>query len=240
MIKRVLSLMLLAGGLLGAAPAAWADTVADKPRLAVLVDGSAAFSKQLDSKLEEMRRFDLPAPAASLKGQLAAAKITLAGEPTVEQCLKAHDRTQMDMALVGSYSKGAGGPRILARLYDLRTGEFSRELSLVGDGPDTNALANQLAIFVRQSAPLRCGIKDMQDDVVVIDLGSMDGVTQGATFKVYRYPLNLAPVEIGTVRVTDVQPFAARGEVEDTAKGMSPQAGDVLVEQTSGLLLGSQ
>jgi hypothetical protein len=47
---------------------------------------------------------------------------------------------------------------------------------------------------------------------------------------------NIAPQRIGTVRVVDVTPFAARAEAEEVMKGFRLEVGDALIEQTSSML----
>jgi hypothetical protein len=213
---------------------AHAETVTDKPRLVVLLPPNA-FTTKLKNELVATRRFDL-VEKSNLKGLLQQKRISLSAKLSVEQSRQALAIAGADMVLDGSVQSGSG-LRVTGRLFDLRNGEITRDLSLLGEANDTEVLAKQLAAFVRHSAPIRCLVKDMNEDTVVLDLGAMDGVVPGSKYKVFRYPQNLKPREIGAVRVTKVDPFASSGEVESTASGITLESGDVLVEQTSAYVL---
>lgn len=214
----------------------WADTVTEKPRLAIALAGANDFAKALKTQLEATHRFVI-VDKPSLKAQLAKAKIVLDGELSVRDSLRARALTGADIVVDGALKRTNGEMQITTRLYDFRTGEFSRDLSLIGATGDTATLAGQLAGFVRHSAPIRCRIKDVNDDQIELDLGEMDGVKVNTVYRVYRHPLNVKPLEIGLVRVKSVQPFAALAEVEEVPKGITLQRGDALEEQTADLLL---
>lgn len=220
-----------------AAPPASAETVTDKPRLVVaLSGGQPAFLDALKTKLEGTRRFDVIS-RPNVKAALQQKQIVLDGKLSVQKSQQALAVVGTDLVLDGKVEAAGGGLKVTSRLYDFRTGEITRDLSLMGDSGDADVLAAQLAAFVRHSMPIKCLIKAVNDDQIVLDLGAMDGVVQGSTFKVYRHPLNLKPREIGLIRVTKADPFASSAEVESTVQGITLEQGDTLVEQTAGYVL---
>ncbi|MEB3197300.1 MAG: hypothetical protein VKP62_08860 [Candidatus Sericytochromatia bacterium] len=214
--------------------AALADTVADKPRLAVAIAGAPApFLTSLGTKLTATRRFvvvDGPAAKAKLKG------VPLNADLTLENARKARTAANIELLVDGKYENAGNQLRVTVRLFDFRTGEFSRDLGLLGEGSAAETLADQLVSFIRHADPLRCRVKDIDEDQIILDLGEVDGVRPGSLWRVFRFPGNVKPKELGTLRVTTVQPFAARAEAEQVAPGTVFERGDVLVEQTSGLL----
>jgi hypothetical protein len=220
----------LAGGV------AQADTVVDKPRLVIAMSGQPAFVDALKTRLEGMRRFEL-INRPNAKSALQQKKIALDGKLSVEKSKQALAIAGTDLMLDGKVEDAAGGLRITSRLYDFRTGEITRDLSLIGDAGDVETLAGQLASFVRHNMPLRCEIKAINEDQIVLDLGSMDGIVQDSLFKVFRHRHNLKPREIGLIRVVKADPFAAAAEAESTAQGVVLEPGDILVEQTSAYVI---
>ncbi len=217
------------------APAVRAETVAEKPRLTVSLAGSPEFTAALKTSLAATKRFVI-VDKPSLKNTLSAASISLSPAITVQQSRRARALAGTDLVLEGTLKSGPS-VQVTTRLFDLRNGEFSRDLSLFGEAGSTKALAGQLATYVRRSVPLRCLIRTMAEDVAILDLGEADGVTVGSFFKVYRHPANTQPVEIGLLRVTQLEAFGARAEVEETKAGQTVGMGDTLVEQTSELNL---
>lgn len=213
---------------------AMADTVTEKPRLAVAIENAPApLTTALATKLTATRRFrvvDGPAARAKLES------VNLNADLTLEGARKARAAANIELLLDGKYEGTGNQVRLTVRLFDFRTGDFSRDLGLLGEGNAAEALADQLVGFVRHADPLRCRVKDIDEDQIVLDLGEADGVRPGSLFRVIRYPSNVAPKELGTVRVTTVQPFASRAEVEQAPPGTTFQRGDVLLEQTSELL----
>ncbi|MEB3330506.1 MAG: hypothetical protein VKQ33_14870 [Candidatus Sericytochromatia bacterium] len=213
---------------------AGADTVADKPRLGVAIaNAPAPFVTSLGTKLNATRRFDVVDGVAA-RAKLKA--IPLNGALTLENARKARAAANLELLVDGRYEAVGGQVKVTVRLFDFRTGEFSRDLGLLGEAASVEALADQLVGFVRHADPLRCLVKDVDEDQIILDLGAADGVTPGSLFRVFRHPLNLKPRELGTVRVTAVQPFAARAEAEVVPPGTVFERGDVLVEQTAELL----
>ena len=236
MTRRILAFALAFAAATLAGPAL-ADTVAEKPRLTVLVDGANPnFLRTLTNKLVETRRFNM-VDRPNLRSRLRGEQIELGAGITVQQSRRALAVGEADMVLEAEVKQNSGSLRIQTRLYDFRSGEFSRDLSLLGSSSDAETLADQLARFVRSSVPIRCLVKDMAEDQVILDLGAMDGVQVGSFYRVFRHPQNMKPVEIGLIRVSAVEPFAAVAEVEETAKGFTLQPGDMLRERTSGLLV---
>ncbi|MEB3221581.1 MAG: hypothetical protein VKS61_05840 [Candidatus Sericytochromatia bacterium] len=228
---RVLLLTLLA---VEPAGPALADTVADKPRLAVAIaNAPAPFLTSVGTKLNGTRRFDVVDGAAA-RAKLKA--IPLNGGFTLENARKARAAANVELLVDGKYEAVGGQVKVTVKLFDFRTGEFSRDLGLLGDAASAESLADQLVGFVRHADPLRCLVKDIDEDQIILDLGAADGITAGSLFRVFRHPLNMKPRELGTVRVTSVQPFASRAEAEVVPAGTVFERGDVLVEQTSGLL----
>jgi hypothetical protein len=75
------------------------------------------------------------------------------------------------LLLDGKAATAGSSLRVTTRLYDFRTAEFTRDLSLIGDASTLDALAGQLAAYVRAFAPLKCLVRDMNDDQLVLDLG---------------------------------------------------------------------
>lgn len=230
--RLLLSLLLVAT----AASAGRAATVAAKPRIAISLAGGGAFARALKKRLEDTHRFDV-VTQGDIGELLAERHIKLDASISVQDSLRARAVTNVDMVLDGRAQDFGGNLRVTTRLFDLRTGEYSRDLALMGDDKDLATLAGQLANFVRQSVPLRCLVRAVNDDQIVMDLGAMDGVTAGSVFRILRDAQDVRPVYIGTLQVTSVQPFAAVGEQDDVVKGFTPQPGDTLVEETSGLLL---
>jgi hypothetical protein len=211
-----------------------AETVTEKPRLAVAIENAPApLATALGTKLTATRRFrvvDGPAARAKLKG------VPLNAEMTLENARKARTAANVDMLVEGKYETTGNQVRLTVRVFDFRTGDFSRDLGLLGESNAAEALADQLVGFVRHVDPLRCRVKDIDEDQIVLDLGEADGVRPGSVFRVFRHPSNVAPKELGTVRVTTVQPFASRAEVEQAPPGTTFRRGDVLLEQTYELL----
>lgn len=220
--------------LLGVAPVV-ADTVDDKPRLAVAITGAPAdFTRNLGAKLAATKRFQVVDGAAARR---SLGGLTLNAAFTPADAARARKAANVELLLDGRWAGGgAANVRVAVRLFDFRTGEFSRDLSLLGDAKSTDALAGQLAGFIRHAAPLRCLVKDLEEDQLIVDLGEADGVTVGTLFRAYRHPANMKPRELGLVRITDVTPFASRAEVEEAPKGTTFERGDVLVEKTADYL----
>lgn len=199
----------------------------DKPRLVVALAGNLGnFLTTLANKLDDTKRFQIVN-----RSQHANTLKALDGRLSVEKSRALHKAVDAELALVGTAEQTAGNVRITARLFDFRTGEFTRDLSLVGEMGDAEGLATQLTEFVRSSMPLRCQITALNEDVVVLSLGDRDGVTKDSYFKVFRHPLNVKPREIGLIRILQVNAFASSGELESTVKGETLQEGDILVEQ---------
>ncbi|GEM_PF-5641136 len=215
---------------------AHAETVESRPRLAMVLEGSAGdFVERLRKQLDETRRFDWverPALLQSLKGSRIDFDVPL----SLKDCAKIAGVGKTDLLLVCRASPNTGSVSVRARLYDLRSGEFSRELSLLGEVSGQATLADQLALFVRQALPLRCLIKGLEEDTILLDLGESDGIKTDSRFTVYRHMTNIAPQRIGTLRVVGVTPFAARAEAEEVIKGFRLQVGDALIEQTASML----
>lgn len=218
-----------------------ADTVDDRPRLAIALTGTTAgspFGKALTEQLNKSRRFEL-VDRPKLKSDLSKRKITLSDAITVAQSRSALSLVSTDLVLDANYQAKGGNVKVTTRLYDLRNGEFSRDLALLGSPGEVSGLATALADFVRQSVPIRCLVKAVNEDQIILDLGETDGVKPGSFFKAYRYPSNMRPVEVGLLRVTAVKPFGAVAEVEESVKGYTVQRGDMVMEQTAGMLVGS-
>lgn len=218
-------------------PAA-ADTVDEKPRLAIVISGApAAFTRALGAKLAATKRFMIVEGNAAQAARNSLRGIQLSAAFTPADAAKARAQAKVELLLDGRWqSAGGTNGRVTTRLFDFRTGEFSRDLSLIGDTTGADVLAGQLASFVRHAAPLRCLVKDLEEDQLILDLGTADGVVEGTLFRVYRHPMNMKPRELGVVRITAVQPFAARAEVEEAPKGTTFERGDVLVEKTADYL----
>lgn len=206
-----------------------------RPRLAIGLGGNPNFTNALKKALEDTHRFEV-LNKPNVTSTLRAQGIVLDSKLSVEKCRRALTVSGADFVLDGKVDAGSG-MRISCRLYDFRTGEISRDLSLFGNAGDLQGLVNTMSNYVRSNAPIRCAIKDMNDDQVVMEMGTMDGVIPQSTYKVLRYPRNLQPREVGVVRFTKVDAFAASGEVEETKSGMTVQPGDVLVEQTGSFNL---
>lgn len=230
MKRSFFSLVLVAAAMLAPVGPAIADTVDEKPRLGIAIAGAPdAFSRAVATRLAATRRFNVVADGPGVRRRIT---VPLNGSLSLTSARKARTESGLELLVEGRWSRNAAN----VRLYDFRNGEFSRDLSLIGEANGADALANQLVAFVRHSLPLRCHLKDMADDQLILDLGAADGVTVGSLYRVYRHPANLAPVEIGLVKVASVKAFASYAEAEETAKGFSFAPGDVLVEQTADLL----
>jgi hypothetical protein len=210
--------------------AGFAETPEERPRLAVLLKGTPAeFGKQLLKALELTRRFEMvDAPA-----DLVNARSALQPGITVAQCRALRQKTKVDRVLICDLREATGDVRVNTRMIWLDNGEVSREMAMFGKSTAAKTLALQLATFVRRETPLRCLVRALAEDHVVLDLGETSGMIKGTTFQVIRYATNLKPLTIGTVRVTALEPFAARAEVEDAAKDQAVAPGDVAIEQTS-------
>lgn len=235
----LLAALVTATAALTPGPAA-ADTVEARPRLAVSLTGTSAsspFGKALTEQLTKSRRFEL-VERPTLKRQLQNRKITLSEAITVAQSRQAQSLAAADLVLDAAYQAKGGTVKVTTRLYDLRNGEFSRDLALLGNPGEVAGLAVALADFVRQSVPIRCLVKDVNEDQIILDLGETDGVKPGSFFRAYRHPRNMRPIEVGLLRVTAVKPFGAVAEVEESVKGYTVQRGDMVLEQTAGMLVG--
>lgn len=215
-------------------PAA-AETVDEKPRIAVAIaNAPQPFLRALSIKLGATRRFQVIENGTTVRSKLG---VLLSPALTLQNAMKARRAGGVELLLDGKAAGTNGQLRVTTRLYDFRTAEFSRDLSLIGDTTTVDALAGQLAAYVRAFAPLKCLVRDMNEDQLVLDLGDADGVTVGTTFRAYRHNLNMKPLELGSVKVVAVTPFAATAEVEDAPKGTTFQRGDMLMEKTADLLI---
>lgn len=215
--------------------AGFQETVDEKPRLAILLKGTPReFGNQLTRALAGTRRFDVmdKAPQA-----IANAWPKLVPGIPMAQCRTLRNATHVDRVLLCDLHESGGELRVGTRLVWLDNGEVTRELALFGRSTAAKTLALQLATYVRRAMPLRCQVRSLADDHVVLDLGESSGMQKGSTFHVLRYTTNVTPVEIGTVRVTTLEPFSAKAEVEDAGKGLTVAPGDVAVEESSELAL---
>jgi hypothetical protein len=232
--QRCLAIAVALAALGPTTPPALADTVAEKPRLAIAIAGATpAFVTALGAKLAATRRFQV-VDGRTARGKLGGIPLTAAFTPA--DALKARKAANVELLLDGRWQPSGNTVRITTRLFDFRNGEFSRDLSLIGDTSSADTLAGQLAAFIRHAAPLRCLVKDLEEDQLLLDLGEADGVKVDTLCRVYRHPANMKPRELGVVRITDVQPFAARAEVEEAPKGTVFERGDLLVEKTADYL----
>jgi hypothetical protein len=214
--------------------AGFIQTVSEKPRLAIVFDGQPReLNNQLARNLEATRRFAVVSAPASLVG--ARSRLGPGITPAVSQSLR--KSANVDMVLRCDVRDAAGELKASMRLLDLRNGDVSRELAAFGRASTVGVLAKQLATFVRRAAPLRCYVRALNDDGIVLDLGSADGMAAGATFQVVRHPQNLKPLEVGLVRVTTIDAYTARAEVESTGRGLTVAPGDVAIEQTGEMAL---
>lgn len=210
--------------------------VIQRPRLLVTMAGTTAFMGKLGVAIEGSSRFQVVTNARA-KTVLKANNITVDGKLSVEKARKAMGLVGADLILDGEAKDVAGAFRVTCRLYDLRTGEITRDLSLLGQSSDIEGMSSQLAAFVRHSVPLKTVVKSLMEDQVVLDLGATDGVREGTMFKVMRYPRNLKPREVGVVKVVKADPFVSMAEVESTVPGVTLEEGDMLVEQTASFLI---
>lgn len=225
---------LLCGAAIAAAvapPALAADVAADKPRLALILQNARDLEKPLRAKLGDSGRVVLRDDTSTVDAALKRAKVPLTDALTAGQARLGQEKAEVDVVLAGTLAKEGSQSRLVARLLDFRTGSVSRELRLAGDSPE--ALAASVAAYVRSALPLRALVRERTDEGLAFDLGAADGVTAGSVYKVLRNPQNLAPQEVGRVRVSKVQPFASLAEIE--SGGAKP--GDLLVEETTELLL---
>lgn len=215
-------------------PAVFVETAAEKPRLAILFDGTPPeFSKQLGKWLDETHRFAV----VGEPGGLAQFKPKLAPGLMLPDALKIRGTTKVDMVVTCTAKAVLGDLTAVARLTDLRTGEVSRELAIFGKNNEVKTLARTLATYVRQAAPLRCLVHEASEDEILLDLGANDGMKAEATFQILRYPQNLRPVPVATVKLTRLDAFRSHAEVEDARPGMTVAPGDVAVEETGDLAL---
>jgi hypothetical protein len=215
-------------------PGVFVETATEKPRLAIIFDGNPPeFAKQLGDSLDRTRRFAVVAAP----GSLVQNKPKLAPGLSLQDAQKIRATTKIDMAVVCTSKYVTSQLTAAARLADLRTGEVSRELGIFGQNEGVQALARTLALYVRQAAPLRCLVRAAGEDEILLDLGANDGMKNESTFQILRYPQNLRPVPVATVKLTKVDPFRAHAEVEEARPGMTVQPGDVAVEDTGDLAL---
>lgn len=225
--------------LLAAGPhAAWAQTSPDpiagaRPRLAIALEGVPNdFAQRLRERLDGTRRFEVNLPV-NLGPRLRAEGLASGQALTPPQARRAGAIAGADFVLLAQGRASNGLLRVGARLLDLRTGEASRELATFGQSQDAATLATHLARHVRRSVPIRALVQDLTEEGVVLDRGGDDGVLADSSFRAFRHPQNLAPVPVGRVRITSLEPFTSRAEVEESAKG-GLMAGDLLVEVTAG------
>ncbi len=133
-----------------------------------------------------------------------------------------------------------GGDPIASRSYDVALRVFDLALGDAGplftaSDPDPGVLAQQAVRFLRSQYPLHATVTGYEDDVVYLDVGTQDGVTQGETFSIERHPGPYAQA-IGTVQVTSAGDWFSQCEVEDQVHGRNPQAGDIAIEDTASFL----
>ena len=215
-------------------PAGFAETSEERPRLVVMVTGTPReFERQLGLALDATHRFDMKAAPAAL----VAARAKLGPGISVGQARQLRAATSVDRVLMVDLRETAGELRVSTRMVWLDNGEVTRELALFGKSTNARTLAIQLATFVRRATPLRCQVRALVEDHVVLDLGASNGVREGAVFQIVRHASNLKPTLIGTVRVTATEPFAAKAEIEDAVKEFEIAPGDVAIEQSSELAL---
>lgn len=222
---------------LASTPAAWAQSAEPlqgaRPRLAIAAEGVPdGFTQQLKEKLDATRRFEVDLPSG-LAGRLRAERLGDGRPLTPPQARRASTLAAADYLLLAQGRQTNGMLRVGARLLDLRTGEASRELATFGDTASAPTLASTLARYVRRSVPVRALVQDTNDEGVVLDRGDTDGVLPNSGYRAFRHPQNMAPVPVGRVRISRLEPFSAVAEVEESTRG-GLQAGDLLVEITAG------
>jgi hypothetical protein len=214
-------------------PAKLIETSAEKPRLAVVSSGTPKeFEDQLIKSLDAMHRFAVITPAPQA---LTAARPTLGASMLPANAARLRAAAKVDMAVTCDVKSTNNELRASARLADLRTGDVSRELAIFGGTKEVKTLAATLASYIRGAAPIRCLVRAASEDEIVLDLGANDGMRPETTFQVLRYPQNLRPVPVATVKLTRLDKFRAHAEVEDAAPGMTVAPGDVAVEETGDL-----
>ncbi|MDB5099106.1 MAG: hypothetical protein JWM80_3527 [Cyanobacteria bacterium RYN_339] len=213
-------------------PGVFVETTAEKPRLAILFSGTPPeFTNRLGDALEATHRFSVVVAGTALD----SAKPKLVPGLMLPAALAIRNSTRIDMAVTCTSLATAGELRAKARLVDLRTGEVSRELAIFGQNSDVRTLAKTLALYIRQAAPLRCLVNHTSEDEILLDLGKNDGVQEESIFRVVRYPQNLIPVPVATVKVTKTDAFRTHAEVEESRPGFTIAPGDVAIEDTGDL-----
>lgn len=92
--------------------------------------------------------------------------------------------TKADLVLASVNRPGAGGApgELVSRLYDLRLGDVSRPFRhrLSADG--ARLVARQLLLTIRNRYPLRAEVLGLDDGMVLLDIGSEDGVATGDAY----------------------------------------------------------
>ncbi|MBU6429245.1 MAG: hypothetical protein KGR26_09565, partial [Cyanobacteria bacterium REEB65] len=119
------------------------------------------------------------------------------------------------------------------RVFDLSLGDTGPVLQVSGSDP--TALAAQTVRFLRAHYPLHASITAISDDAVFLDVGKQDGIDVGSVFIVERHPGPFS-VRVGTLRVTSSADWYSTCEVDSTQQGLSPQVGDLALEDTSAYL----
>ena len=219
----------------------------DPSGIAVLLPRDpSGVAARLESAIGDSGRFHL----LSAKGISIRASLPLL-EPVPPVTLAERNRwlfmTQAHWIIFGTIGQHAvtvddpsSGNPIASTSYDVALRVFDLTLGDTGplftaSDPDPGAIAQQAVRFLRSQYPLHATVTAYADDVVYLDVGTQDGVTQGETFSIERHPGPYAQA-IGTVQVTNAGDWFSQCEVEDQVKGRNPQAGDIAIEETASFL----
>ena len=102
----------------------------------------------------------------------------------IEAVARLRKLTKADLVLAAVNRAGpqAGVTDLVTRLYDLRLGDATRPLRhrLTPDG--LKVVARQLLVTIRNRYPLRAEVIGLDDNQVLLDIGSEDGVATGDAF----------------------------------------------------------
>ena len=110
--------------LAGAPLAVHAETVDEKPRIAVAIAGAPQpFLRAVSQKLNATRRFTVVENGTQVRGKLG---VLLSPAITLASAKKARSAGQIELLLDGKAATAGSSLRVTTRLYDFRTAEFTR------------------------------------------------------------------------------------------------------------------
>jgi hypothetical protein len=147
------------------------------PTLALAVGPAATtreLSRSISDALRASKRLNLAPPVAFQEIDLALP----------EALKRLRKLTRADLVLVAVNRPGAAGApgELVSRLYDLKLGDVSRPFRHRLSPEGARSVARQLLLTIRNRYPLRAEVLGLDDGLVLLDIGSEDGVASGDSY----------------------------------------------------------